>query len=733
MIKMINKNMKKFFLLGLMVFMAFSISPVKAELINFTSPSVYTISYDGSQSNINRIKARYVGTNWYLSAGRMMGTGILFQRIAKFDDSEFEIKNWGFENLWSGSGYYCGGVQPCRYTDWIIYNNKIEVIGGTNGNTIGYWYKDLNNGTSHNRTSSKIYSTGNGVQDIVYANDGTVFFRRGTSPANRTYNQPFAFNNFDANTNPNILDWGNTWYLPTGLFPMTGGGSLGLTSTELWYIDSIDEYWLFFLNQTKSQTDWFLARFDGNYDYLSYTTACNDTAYGQILSGSSFLLDNIMYSVALNTTNSLIIKAWDIESTHNSNTFIQIDTQELNLTVYESSLNNENMATGVGLSHDGSKFWLFFNKNESTSDIIYAMVQGSACECSAWVNESCISSTYMKQTRQCSQYCDPEDSIQYLETDDCYEWFDPSKPKSPVRKKKKECYTGGCLGEWAYPLEVVTDMDSECYLDAYADHGQELLKMNQSEINYSISVHVDTYNFIGWSGHLGSNKYGMTMCNPLDECVLDNVRYLCESQTNMSQTAGKTYDTSLSVEDLQFGFIIGEGKQCAKEVGVSWFAQKYGWYRYRVLGSYSICGYRYCGDRRVCERSGLKVYSTQEMHDCQLNRTSRIECTSGKCKDGECVEKLEGEIRSPSGNPFEWIIGEAEYNLGTTMTMIMAIGGTFGIGVYAGIITKKWQISGMVMMGMSLLFMTLGWLPAIIGILWILGISVLLMKGLFFK
>ena len=730
---MIIKNMKILlpFLIGVMVW-SFAITPVKSDLMNFTSTTVLTPNFNASSwGAYDKIDMVYYNGDWYVSASQR-GTRL---ELAKFNDYNMSDKEFGSTTF---SDYLCdsGGTAPCKYVDWNLINGQIEMFGTVSGKYSTYWYVDLDDFQYHTR-GQESYATGS-TRTAYYGNDGTVFFRIfGATSNTRNISESGQY----------LYNYTKTWHLPENAFPKSTAGSIEITIGDLHYESDNKDYYLVFLNSTNDKCHgtssgitcgrcW-VGVWGSNFGFNDYNW-CSRAIDGSIMSIGSYLDGTILYTVAVNTSNIARIMAFDTVNIHFGQ-WLRIDEQVLNLTDYESSINATNLATAIGLSRDDKgRFALMFAKNTSltTSPTFYLMYESSPCFCSDWVNASCLTYNYRQQVRQCNRFCVDSLEVQSVVDTSCEEEYKPYDETVPEQRKKQKCFTGGCLGEWAYPLDVETDMESECYLDAYEDHKEDILRLNETvEVNYSISVHTERYSFFGSGGRLGDRKFGLYLCNPLDDCAVDGTRYLCESQANMTQTAGRIFNVSdtFDVEDLQFGYVVAEGKQCAMISSVGLFDQKYGWERYRVSGSYSICGYMYCGNRRVCEHSGLKMYSTVEMVNCKLNRTSRIECTSGKCEDGVCVEALAGEIRSPSGNPFEWIMSEAEYNLGSTVTMVFAFGISLGGGIYSVVLTKKWQMGAIGMMGLVALFMSIGWLPAIIGVLWILSIAVILMKGLFFK
>ncbi len=213
--------------------------------------------------------------------------------------------------------------------------------------------------------------------------------------------------------------------------------------------------------------------------------------------------------------------------------------------------------------------------------------------------------------------------------------------------------------------------------------------------------------------------YGLMVCNPLYDCFEAN--YLCESQFNMTQT--KDWTQYYPNDTISAHFEINNAGQCKS---VRQFMFDYGWSSYRVAGQLQYCCDRKCGGNK-CIRRGVVDYTIQQFNDCSLNETSLTECAVG-CLDGVCIDEIPDSelVRSPSGNPFNWIIQEAEYNMGTVVMQVFAVGISTGSGIYATVVSKKWEIGAMSTMGLILLFLTLGWLPQIVAVLWILSVALLI-------
>lgn len=356
-----------------------------------------------------------------------------------------------------------------------------------------------------------------------------------------------------------------------------------------------------------------------------------------------------------------------------------------------------------------------------TNTSVYLYEEYGACSCSAWVNSTCKEGTsYRTQVRSCvPDECD--DEINYVYDQDCFEYRIPG-----IYPQKNKTVTDCtiCNSEWTDPL---IDASARC------DIAMELPNnLTNIKTNSTLKVELERMSWI--ISPIGANKYQAIICNPLDNCYGEDVDWFCIDQWNL--TLDWDYDSYNAGDLAQAGFIITDASKCA---GEGWGLAHYGWWNYRVKGTLCYSGNILCGGRNVCTKMGLLWYSVPELSDCQLNMTAREQCTTNECDQdtGLCTEEITteraGEIRSPSGNPFNWIIGEAEFNFGSTVLMGFSLFISVGVGGYAYRGTKSNTFGIIGFITMILFFATIRWIPIWIGVIITIGTVLFLSKELWLK
>jgi hypothetical protein len=102
-------------------------------------------------------------------------------------------------------------------------------------------------------------------------------------------------------------------------------------------------------------------------------------------------------------------------------------------------------------------------------------------------------------------------------------------------------------------------------------------------------------------------------------------------------------------------------------------------------------------------------------------------CENGICKPSAI------QPSQLTGNVFDIVKNLTESSFSGWFLTLISVFVTAGSSIYADIMTKKWQIALGIGMMSFLFFLFIGWLPSWLGILWILSVAIILMKGLFFK
>lgn len=752
--KVKKKNMKKWLLFTppLIIFFLLLIPVGLARLLNFTGQTPKELYEDDDWTFngwMDKISAVYSTEtkNWYVA---LSGTPqlLLYSRW----DWNLSVNQQGWQSFSSQQVGHYAGISQLR--DW---NNTHVMLFYSNSSTGRYIRRILVD--KEDITETSLHSdvdTDRCFHGEVCEQDYMMACINSSAPPQTLKFIDIDNNEYDALCP--LCDLGN-------------GGTGGIADLELIYVEDLDEYWMFAkvcpysscmrvgINEstprvymTRYSWDSDDNRFEptGLYDYTQvstyYVLGVNSEQVGgnepsNLFGGSvnaKLVGDHIYVWIRessgtvdpSNASTSLYI----IDPIGYAQTNRLYSGEEIhNLEDYDPILNETIHPIGLGLGYNPElDDWYFFYQrfigtqeeggSGSKGYHSYALGSPQPCFVGDWYNVSYCGryvSGYQLQFRTTS----PAECDVHRRYVDCVE-APPIVRNRTVTESKEKC------SDWRIPEEYGADTES---VTITVDISEELSDYTTS-IESTVTGWVEVEPRISILGGNINDNYTLRVCNPTWNCT--SADYDCDDEYNTTLSKDYTYDVSL--DDILTGYVEASHCTNCREMAIfnlDW----YGWVEYRVCGVLTY-DYTYtCGDRYVCIGEGEAEYSVPELDDCEPNMTARVLCPYGCNKiTGLCFEseaEKEGipdaEIRSPSGNPFEWIMGEAEFNLGTTITMFIAFGVSLGGGVYSLIITKKWQAMAITVMGLVALFMTIGWLPAVIGILWILSIALILMKGIF--
>lgn len=365
----------------------------------------------------------------------------------------------------------------------------------------------------------------------------------------------------------------------------------------------------------------------------------------------------------------------------------------------------------LALDQDKEQRYLFYSLTNSTRNVvegIYFLAEDIPCTCDVFFNTSaCIGDNRIRERSCTPSGCD--DETEYVFDAVCNE-TQSLEDRHQIQRTERFCEIQTCDSNFVNPSEQGS-------VSCRASIPINQFCTSNIESNASLTTRViRTSGFI--FGSLGENKYHILLCNPLDDCFETDP--LCESQWNFTDT--KDWLAYYPNDTIAAHFEMSNAQQCKS---VREWMYDYGWKEYAVSGSLQYCCDRQCGGD-TCVRRGVVDYKIQQFPDCTLNESSRILCTNG-CSNGACLERIgEREIRSPSGDPMEWIISEATNTFPTVILMLFSVGISGAVGVSVAKQTKDWRMGMMMMMGMILVFLSVGWLPMIVGVLWIISAALML-------
>jgi len=684
-----NKNMRKITIIVIPFFFFLMMGTVRSANLNFDAPIDLSYSIDGS-TNVSRIRAFYENDSFFVGA---------YDRDLLTTDRKFSLSTWEsttFTTLLDGwddyGSYFMWDMKPYNSTHGIVMFD----LGFDSRNVSFMALDDLTLRTLSFDNTRIGAGGGANVSACGITNNGAVLQPQNTGEAVKYMNN----------------SWANYTDLP---MPSSYEDPYDF---DLLYHDG--NFHLLIQHWSSSGTSIYDLLYDENWGYIK-TNAVADTETGnmsdpswQVKAGTFYLTYLTHDYENFNETNATIrFRAFTWDSSQEK--FYNIFSEEY---TPPNVVHGFNYTSTAFLYYDDTNghFWLFYSvydKNDLSFLGMFAQSESGYCDCTAWENKTCISGTaYRERTRVCPFDCDDEGgSVWDSFCNDTMYYPDHTYPRTQIISDTGRCDTG-----WHDPADT-----PQIRCDASIEIPDTCININTSATFHNSVESSSTF----WA-NLGDTQYSVTICNPLTSCNQYQNSWLCESQSNLTLTKD---NQSYNAGETATGSMIVVGSPCQHRKNVLW---EYGWKRYRVSGSITYFCNQYCGGD-VCTTRGLVEYTIYQFPDCTYNESSKEICTYG-CEDGVCKTSIpDTEIRQPIGNPFEWIKGEAEYNLGSTVTMVFAFGVSLAGGVYGAVSTKKWQIGAIAIMGLVALFMSIGWLPAIIGILWILSIALILAKGIFFK
>jgi len=376
--------------------------------------------------------------------------------------------------------------------------------------------------------------------------------------------------------------------------------------------------------------------------------------------------------------------------------------------------------TIVGTSDDyttNSKVYLY---EQNTSEI---------CSCSDWEEDVCVGDS-MRIHRTCIPF-DCDDEYDFINSTDCYdEYWNVTRYN----------YTTFCKEQCCYGNEVDLDKDpvirtSQCSLEFDVPLNTSLYSNNATAIlfptvAYGFGLPIDLR---------CDNNWRSMICLPRTDCQTEDFT-CCIGDIN--QTINKTYNQISEGSHIHTHFSM-HNDQCSWKTLWWWN----GWERWQVQGCVYYC-YKYaCGERRVCVVDDAGNWlSVAQLPNCDLNMTDYNVCQEGcHAETGLCMEDWketeEGQQATEDisfcaeDDIFGCLMAQATSNFPSYILMMFSIAISTGGGVYASMYTKQWQLGAVASMGLVLMFMSFGssFMPPFVGILWILGVVILLMKGIFFK
>lgn len=689
-----TKNMKKAFLLALILSFLLTVPSVLAT-INFNS-TVFDLDTNntfslatGAGLNITGIalKAQYYNDSWFIGFADVEA-GNNFCNYLSIYDLNFNRLH-GAINIPKGVGCGFGTTLGGRGYDWQIINQTHILVRymGAAPNCELFEINVSQSDLSHPAAATSLYSVGAGSCGYAYMRVTTDW--------------DWIFPNFYFGNvrNTTGVDW--FYYLggasDSGLFTPSAEE---INNPFLYYNPIWNTYDLFYDDNDEVK----VLHYDSAFAYLGSETLVN-------------LATTVNETNVLKTENGIFVtnvynaSAVQVSLFHSATAtdYVLIEEQTVNI-----SNANASMFIGepyLAFDHDREQKILFYILKNSTQypQSIHYLEEIIDCDCQAWYNTSDCVDEFRVQNRVCTpNLCSAESSYIYDE------WCNITSgmiERHEYQLSERFCEVQTCASEWYNPSDTAqASCEASLIIDEDCSTG----------IQSNATLTTNVMRTAGWIfGSLGNNQYHMLLCNPLDNCY--EADWLCESQYNVSQTMD--YTDYYPSDTIVAHFEMSSALNCKS---VRSFMKDYGWKEYRVTGMLRYCCDRECGGYK-CVRRGLVDYRMQQYPDCTLNESSREVCSYG-CYQGECADSVGAEqiIRSPSGDPLSWVISEAEYNFPMFLLNAISIGISTGSGIYAAQYTRKWEMGAISSMGAVLLFMTMGWIPQIIGILWILAVALLI-------
>lgn len=414
---------------------------------------------------------------------------------------------------------------------------------------------------------------------------------------------------------------------------------------------------------------------------------------------------------------------------------IKGSAEYINLTAYDSHLCEvQNWTEGActnssqGLSfeyvEEDDQWWFFYHRYNYSDTVssssdgygyeLMALTTASECRCSDWYNVSSCGdyiSGKQKQMRSCNpNYCD--DESQYI---DCTEITPTIKYR--LITKCVLCNPATKLPT-TEPQQLYASKHGSADCQVYIDIPENVTNITSTAF---WTIFARKRKLLGID-LTPDNNFTASICNPLVEGNCQEESKSCKNDYN--HTFSLDYDSYTPGQQASADFTISGLTAC--------HSGGWGWDEYFMSGDLCVYWSRVCGGYH-CKRIGTKWYEELEDAECNpINSTycgDRIHCDfdTGRCEvAGIPPSVLEGD-------PFDVVRSMTESTFSSWVLVLISVGMTGGVTVYTGQLVKNWQIALSIGALIGLVFLIMGWLPPIIGILWILTVAVILMKGMFFK
>lgn len=758
--KVLNMRTINYIFLCGIFFLLFAI-PVKSTIMDFSGSTVQQVNVDKSYNywvhSTNAIwDNNYNAFYYYYSyTTDTNGLGITYSYICKFDNTFLTLLD---------------GCDALGNSD-ITYPTKS--ITDYNSTHLLYIWKDASGSPSSlkktyiskqdlSQSTSTLYNLATGSQNIPYdisiASDGTYVY---TNVSTMYYGIYFSYSN---GTKAPLFINGLHFNPTLKQYPRNFN----------WiYIPEIEEYYLFYSVSNYSDSNprydkAFLSIYDATHDdsivgsqpkFLGWfqistedVITNNINSYYQSSSQYPLMDEGSLYAKYINgwiywtyrskqsNNNTLYFEVIDPMGTKNNNWLhlIKGGGQFINLTIYDNNL-CENIGTGCNASAQSlafeyvsstNKWWLFYHEYDITKQVtsssiplagykLMALTSYASCLCSDWVNESSCGS-YISGVQKQIRVCNP------LNCNATEQYVDCTEEAPTVSYKHITPLCSVCS-----PKSQIQQASSQGYLIPSVDGSVSCSMSYNIPIN---ATNITTKTILSLSvektllGSVPDNNYTAIICNPLISGNCNNTAFSCRNDLNLSYSniynsylAGQTATSSISVTDV--GLCSG-----------SWLNIGFGWTRYWVNGQLCIGYDQLCGGWK-CTYVGNQPFEVMEKIDCNQNETTLKSCGSFGCDEssGRCKLSVIPGSNLQGNDMFTIFFSGVASTFSPIALTFLSILLTGVFAVVGTVETKRWEIGGIISMGILLFFSIIGWIPSFVVILWILSIGIIMMRTIFFK
>jgi len=712
--------MRKYHLLLGLAFFLLLISPVESALFNLTSypDELYEDNVWGTSNGwVRNFEAVFDESNkrWYLAVSRC--------------ENAIYISKWN-ENLTTKEDGWDRIVSDDRPVEMQNYNSShliIAYVNTTPSYSIVFVKKDDLSTSVYAGSSASAQGSFGMAEDYTIAHVNTYI-------ATQTLNFTLV-NGSSYDATCSICDQGNV--------------------TDIHLIKEGDEYWLFAragvvgsgINTTSSKA--YVSRYawdsadnryeeTGGEDYWQISTGyvldvhsgTTGTGKNRLRPGSMDVKKRGEYIYVATreaehnqNNNTLWLRIIDIDAFKHGQ-ILAVGEESHDLGDYDSSLNESYHFSGIGIGYNSDDgmwniFYAMFNASAEPSGTVfdgfhnYALKSYSGCACSDWINVSGCGdriSGYQKQMRSCNpDLCNNE--IQYI---DCEE-------KAPTIKYKliTKCEPCNPATKLEPPQQLYASKHTSANCQVYVDIPENVTNVTSTAY---WSVYAEKELLFGLIDISPENNFTASMCNPL---TTGN----CVTYKNLTCRNDYNFTFSLDYNSYQ------AGQQASADFSISGVSACHsgltgGWDEYYMAGDLCVYWSQFCGGYH-CKYVAGKWY--EELEDEECNPVNSTYCPlgcdfdTGRCKTSTITEEL------LEGDPFDLARQMAESTFSSWVLVVLSVGITGGTTVLTAVETKKWQIALAIGCLFALVFLIMGWLPAIIGVLWIFTVAVIFMKGVFLK